>query len=224
MAGHPVEQSSLLQFGLRSIVAAVTVSAVACALAAPAVRAIPPDQRWRLAAAVGSAILGTLLGMMFVCLRRWRIEQRRGRVLLSVPLARQRPLLLAASSLLQACLLLWMMRSSFQATTPRWMLALGLIICSAAGFHFTMALLQVWWRHMLVSLEFCDSGIVFNALRFRTWESLAGTRWNLDRGSVWFPPSFYQNFPLIQPELRPEIERILAEHVPAKKPQPVAAT
>ncbi len=209
------ERPGTTQFGLRALLAALTVLAIACAIAAPVVRSLTPGQRGRLLAVVGTFVFGSGGMVLASVWMRQRIVRRAGTVLLDAPLTTVRSMRgLILSAVFNSGYVLWMASQMVMVDGPWWALAIALLLCVTGGFQATLSLLHLLWRNAMVSIAFCEKGLVINSLQFQPWEALAGCRWDFERGYIWYPNSkYYANGYKLPAELRDEADRIMREHL-----------
>lgn len=203
------------QFGLRTALAAVTVLAVSSAVMAPYARSLSGGQVVRLSSLLVAFGCGALGVSLVAFLMRRRVERRCGAVLLAAPLVSMRsvrPMIINA--FVTAGINLWMASSIVMVEGPAWAIVMGLAISMFAGFQIPLTLLSVLWRKAMVSIALCENGVVLRAFKFCPWESLAGGRWDFDRGTLWFARQKYVAAGFVLPlQLREEADRIMREHI-----------
>ncbi|HVU89164.1 MAG TPA: hypothetical protein VHD36_17700 [Pirellulales bacterium] len=204
------------QFGLRTALAAVGVLAVVSAVAAPYARSLSTGQVMRLAGLLVAFTCGALGVVLATFVMRRRVERQCGAVLLSAPLATMRSVrLMLFNALMSASVNLWLASRIVLPDGPTWTLVMGLIVSICAGFQVPFTLLYVLWRKVTVSIALCENGVILRAFKFCPWASLAGCRWDFERGTLWFAKEkFYSSGFVLPPELREEADRIMRAHVP----------
>jgi hypothetical protein len=182
---------------------------------APYARSLSGGQFVRLLSLVVAFGCGALGVSLVAFLMRRRVERRCGAVLLAAPLVTMRavrPMIINA--FVSAGVNLWMASSIVMVDGPAWAILMALAISVFAGFQIPLTLLSVLWRKAMVSIALCENGVVLRAFKFCPWESLAGGRWDFERGTLWFAKEKYvaAGF-VLPPELRAAADRIMREHV-----------
>lgn len=203
------------QFGLRVLLAGVTLVALASAATAPFLRSLTAEQRQRAFALLVSLLIGVLLCAGTMAFLRRRVERRSGRVLLTSSLATLRSVRMNfLSSVVQGSILVWMLADSVRSGGLMWSQVLLCLLAVCCGFQVTLAFMFLVWRESMVSLALCENGIVLNALLFHPWPSLAGSRWDFAKGYLWFSKRrSVVNGYVLPEEQRAAADRIMHEHI-----------
>ncbi len=187
------QPKTVLQFSLRSLLAAVTILSVLLAVFVPLVRAQPPEvRRHMLLVILGLAALA-VVGLVVLCVRRWRVETRGGDLLLRPkhPTPWFGPVLWLMLVVIFGGLLAFQcvaMGPFLMKELPRferemelglppmaWLIAIAVFAPLMLSLVYALALL--WWRVTPMTLEIRENGIGFGGLRFLPWRAVTGYHW-----------------------------------------------
>ena len=184
------QPTTVLQFSMRSILAGVAVLSVGLAVLVPFVHAQPPAFRRNLVWGVFISIALAVIGSLFLCLRRWRIETRGGTLLLRP--TRLNPWLdylpcvimvvIFAGILVGACVIFMpamkeMSRLEQGLGWTAFGLATSLSVFAPPMLALVYAITLSWWQVTPMTLEIRENGIGIGGLRFFLWSAITGCQW-----------------------------------------------
>jgi hypothetical protein len=184
------QPKTLLQISLRSVLAAISVLCVLLAVLAPLVRAQPPDLRRPLLWVILISAAVAVVGLVYLCLRRWRVEMLGGELLLRPKFPR--PWLeyvlnifivlvtagfLAGFSIVMLPDIINLARWGQESVLPRMFFIVPIIALTPQMLCLVYGFTMLWWRVSLLTLEIRENGIGMGGLRFIPWRTVTGYHW-----------------------------------------------
>jgi hypothetical protein len=184
---------TVLQFSLRSILAAATILSVLLAVFVPLLRAQPPTFRGHLLWGILISTALAVVGLGVLCRRRWRIEIRGGRLLLRpkrlnlwieyLPCALM--VVIFGGFLVGACVMAIptiknMSRlDQVPGLPPMGFVMLVMFISAFAPLMLGLvyAITLSWWQVTPMTLEIRENGVGIGGLRFLPWSAITGCQW-----------------------------------------------
>jgi hypothetical protein len=219
------QQRSSLSFSLRSLLAAGVVLAAASIAAAPLVRSLTADQRRTLLKILLAMSAGAIPTAAIFIWARYRVERRRGKVLITLTHVPRVVRLLVVVILLAVMVfgpmyfLVDMTRSYFRAEevarNANFRVGSGpvLLFAPMAGANVAMGLAIALLSRPLTTIEFCTNGIAWWAIGFVPWSAVSVQQSHEASGRLILLLKKNVLRLVVPPAEWPRIRDVLQEHV-----------
>ncbi len=181
------QPKTLLQASLRSVLAAISVLCVLLAILAPLVRAQPPDLRRPLLWMILISAAVAVVGLVYLCVKRWRVEVLGGKLLLRPKFPR--PWMecvlnifivlvtagfLAGFVIVMLPAIIKLAHLGQEPVLPRMFFIVPIIAFTPQMLCLVYGFTMLWWRVSLLTLEIRENGIGTGGLRFIPWRTVTG--------------------------------------------------
>lgn len=187
---HATPPATVVQFNLRSLLVAMLVFIFVVAASTPLLRTWNETMQRFFLLFVSLNLAATGIGVLLNARRRRRVERIAGAVLLRVFTRRAKLMRIGfflMAVVMAALLALWSFGFALMVDRPpsQGFLAgprLGALLAhfvALAAYAYLLAtyFCFVWWNTGPWTVEVCDNGLIFDALRMQSWADVIEIRW-----------------------------------------------
>jgi len=207
-------QPSVMQFGMRGLIATVAVAAVIAAIAAPWVRMLDSEGRRKFAIHLSIYLAGFFAKLIDNCVRRYIVERRSTACYLILQPRKQakRPWVRTAGAILLASALFGASIAVSTLSGPLRFWDLYLVLM--CGVWSAAAIKRLWWNGLDRSFELCEQGIIMGGLALRKWSNFVSYRWAQSSHNLILQAKHQPTFVPVPLERHAEVDEIVRRFLP----------
>jgi hypothetical protein len=206
------KRQSVMQYSVRGIMLATLAVGIVCAVAMPLLKVLDLSA-WALGWTFGWALAGAICSVAFRCIMRYKVEQKCGALLFTIPSVTRRGRRWAigggiVGGISMIAVDLW------TASTSPYQAPLS-IQAFMGGTFLAGAFLAIWWKGIIHSCELCEHGVVAGSISLMPWTSFCGYRRAYDNSlQVLLKHNFFTL--RVPPDQEQQVLEIFDTHIPGK--------